>query len=98
MRTSSEPGSTAEATPPPLPEEQPRLAIVRKITREDVEAMAARRAGLAPVAPEPLDIGLWSQMRHQLALGLCAAVSAFSGDSPDDRPNPDQGAVQPRRA
>lgn len=69
-------------TPLPIDVEQPAFAIVaRRITREDIEAITARRAGLAPVVPDPLDIGLWSPMRYQLALVLDAAVSLFPGDT-----------------
>ena len=76
-------------TPLPFDIEQPAFAIVtRRITRDDIEAMTVRRAGLAPVIPGPLDIGLWSPMRHQLALALSAAVSPIRGDTDMNNSSP----------
>ena len=70
------------ATPPPIDVEQPAFAIVaRRVTRKDIEAMTARRAGKAPVIPDPLDIGLWSPLRRQLDLALNVAVPAPRGDT-----------------
>ncbi len=69
MRTSDTQVTTSTITAPPS-DAQCAFEIVPRITRHDLEAMSARRAGKAPVAPDPLDIGLWSPMRQQLALAL----------------------------
>ncbi len=69
MRTSDIQATTSTITAPSL-DAQRAFEIVPRITRHDLEAMSARRAGKAPVPPDPLDIGLWSPMRQQLAFVL----------------------------
>ncbi len=69
MRTSDTQATTSTITAPSS-DAQRAFEIVPRITRHDLEAMSARRAGKAPVPPDPLDIGLWSPMRQQLALAL----------------------------
>ncbi len=69
MRTSDTQATTSTITAPSS-DAQHAFEIVPRIMRHDLEALSARRAGKAPVPPDPLDIGLWSPMRQQLALAL----------------------------